>query len=201
MLFALASCGGDEGGSSGSVPSGSEPVGSNQGGNENQGGSNENNGTLPADLTFVGLANKASADTYLKENHPTWTITGKLGQGYADYLGFGRSGDKTSAITSPDFSTESAFTVTAVIKGNGSNGVINSTLTFTLTDANGNVVATGYANGSDTAEITPVDATDTTYDIAFTFVDGKTWTDVSNLVISFAKQTGNIGLKSVDFIQ
>ena len=158
-------------------------------------------GALPEDIDFVGLANKASADDYLKANHPTWTITGKLGQGYADYLGFGRSGDKASAITSPDFAVSSAFTVTAVIKGNGSSGVMTSTLTFTLVDADGNLVATGYASGSSTAAITPVDAKDTTYDISFTLVDGKTWADVSNLVISFEKTTGNIGLKSLEFNQ
>ena len=49
--------------------------------------------------------------------------------------------------------------------------------------------------------ITPVDAKDTTYNISFTFVDGKTWTDVSNLVVSFSKATGNIGLKSLNFVQ
>ena len=174
---------------------------------ENPGTEPENPGTgdteasLPANIAFVGLENKKSADTYLKNNHPTWTITGKLGNGYADYLGFGRSGDETSAITSPDFSTNSAFTVKAIIKGNGSNGVVTSTLTFTLTDENGNLVATGYANGSDTAAIIPVDATDTEYVIEFSFVEGKTWSDVSNLVVSFSKDVGNIGLKSLDFVQ
>ena len=76
---------------------------------------------------------------------------------------------------------------------------MTSTLTFTLIDADGNTIATGYANGSSTAAITPVDAIDTTYNISFTFVEGKTWTDVSNLVVTFAKATGNIGLKSLDF--
>ena len=156
---------------------------------------------LPGNLVFTGLANKASADTYLKTNYPEWTITGKLGNGYADYLGFGRSGDSSSAITSPMISVSNAFTVTAVLKGNGSSGVATSTLTFTLIDKDGNVVATGYANGSTTAAITPVDAVDTTYTISFTFVEGKTWTDVSNLVITFAKATGNIGMKSLDFVQ
>ena len=137
----------------------------------------------------------------MKTNYPEWTITGKLGNGYADYLGFGRSGDNNSAITSSTISTSSAFTVVAVLKGNGSSGVATSTLTFTLVDKDGNVVATGYADGSTTAAITPVDAKDTTYTISFTFVEGKTWTDVSNLVITFAKATGNIGMKSLDFVK
>ena len=161
---------------------------------------------LPGSLSFGSLANKADGDAYMAANFPEWTITGKLGAGYGGYIGFGRSNsdanitaDKNSAITSSAFSTSTAFTVTAVIKGNGSNGVMTSTLTFTLIDADGNTVATGYANGSSTAAITPVDATDTTYDISFTFVEGKTWTDVSNLVVTFAKATGNIGLKSLDF--
>ena len=156
---------------------------------------------LPENLSFPSLANNTSADTYLKNNFPEWTISGKLGNGYAGYLGFGRSGDKASSIKSSAISTSTAFTVTAVIKGNGSSGVMTSTLVFTLVDEAGNVVATGYANGSSTAEITPIDATDTTYNISFTFVDGKTWTDVSNLVVTFAKTTGNIGLKSLDFVQ
>ena len=156
---------------------------------------------LPENLSFVGLANKASADSYMKSNFPEWTINGKLGNGYADYLGFGRSGDATSSIKSSAISTSTAFTITTVLKGNGSNGVATSTLTFTLVDASGNTIATGYANGSTTAAITPADAKDTTYNISFTFVEGKTWSDVSNLVISFAKATGNIGLKSLEFIQ
>ena len=156
---------------------------------------------LPGNLVFTGLVNKASADTYLKTNYPEWTITGKLGNGYGDYLGFGRSGDNNSAITSSTISTSTAFTVVTVLKGNGSNGVATSTLTFTLVDKDGNVVATGYADGSTTASITPVDAKDTTYTISFTFVEGKTWTDVSNLVITFAKATGNIGMKSLDFVK
>ena len=156
---------------------------------------------LPGNLVFTNLANKASADSYLKTNFPEWSITGKLGNGYAGYLGFGRSGDSKSSITSSEISISSAFTVTTVIKGNGSEGVMTSTLTFTLIDKDGNTIATGYANGSTTAAITPVDAKDTTYNISFTFVDGKTWTDVSNLVVSFSKATGNIGLKSLDFVQ
>ena len=173
----------------------------NEGGNDDVTGGETTVSGLPANIAFVGLANKASADTYLKENHPTWTITGKLGNGYADYLGFGRSGDATSSIKSPEINVNSAFTVTAVIKGNGSDGVMTSTLTFTLVDANGNVVATGYANDSDVAAITPVNATDTTYEISFVFIEGKTWTDVTNLVVSFNKTVGNIGLKSLDFVQ
>ena len=156
---------------------------------------------LPGNLAFSGAANKASADDYMKTNFPEWKITGKLGQTYGGYLGFGRSGDAKSAITSSAFSVSSEFTITTVLKGNGSSGVATSTLTFTLIDADGNTIATGYADGSSTAAITPVDAKDTTYNISFTFVEGKTWTDVSNLVITFAKSTGNIGLKSLDFVK
>ena len=156
---------------------------------------------LPGNLIFTSAANKASADSYLTTNFPEWKITGKLGQTYGGYLGFGRSGDSSSAITSPMISVSNEFTITTVLKGNGSSGVATSTLTFTLVDKDGNTVATGYANGSSTAAITPVDAKDTTYTITFTFVEGKTWTDVSNLVVTFAKATGNIGLKSLDFVQ
>ena len=155
---------------------------------------------IPGNLAFASAANKASADTYLKTNFPEWKITGTLGQTYGGYLGFGRSGDTKSAITSPAFSTSTGFTVTTVLKGNGSSGVATSTLTFTLVDKDGNTVATGYAEGSTTAAITPVDAKDTTYSISFTFVEGKTWADATNLVVTFAKQTGNIGLKSLDFV-
>lgn len=155
--------------------------------------------SMPQELSFGAAANKADADAYMKSNFADWKITGKLGQTYGGYLGFGRSGDKTSAITSNAFSTTTEFTVTAVIKGNGSSGVMTSTLTFELLDKDGNVIATGYANGSSTAAITPVDAKDTTYTIAFTFVEGKTIADASNLRISFAKTTGNIGLKSVTY--
>ena len=164
-------------------------------------GSNAFETVLPSNLTFASAANKASADTYMKDNYADWTITGKLGQTYGGYLGFGRSGDGTSAITSSAISVNSAFTVKTVLKGNGSNGVATSTLTFTLVDANGTVVATGRASGASTDAITPADGKDTTYDISFTFVEGKTWTDVANLKISFAKTTGNIGLKSLEFIQ
>lgn len=156
---------------------------------------------LPGNLIFTAAANKADADAYMKSNFPEWKITGKLGQTYGGYLGFGRSGDGKSAITSPEISVTNAFTVTTVLKGNGSSGVATSTLTFTLVDKDGNTIATGYANGSSTAAITPADAKDTTYNISFTFVDGKTWSDVSNLVVSFAKSTGNIGLKTLDFVQ
>ena len=195
---------GNEGGNTGNEGGNTGNEGGNtgnEGGNDDVTGGETTVSGLPANIAFVGLANKASADTYLKENHPTWTITGKLGNGYADYLGFGRSGDATSSIKSPEINVNSAFTVTAVIKGNGSDGVMTSTLTFTLVDANGNVVATGYANDSDVAAITPVNATDTTYEISFVFIEGKTWTDVSNLVVSFNKTVGNIGLKSLDFVQ
>ena len=156
---------------------------------------------LPGNLVFTSAANKADGDSYFKSNFPEWKITGKLGQTYGGYLGFGRSGDSKSSITSSTISVSSAFTVTTVLKGNGSSGVATSTLTFTLIDKDGNTIATGYADGSTTAAITPVDAKDTTYNISFTFVDGKTWTDVSNLVVSFSKATGNIGLKSLNFVQ
>lgn len=156
-------------------------------------------GSMPEELAFAAAANKADADSYMKTNFPNWTITGKLGQTYQGYLGFGRSGDVKSAITSNAFSTTTEFKVTAVIKGNGSSTVMTSTLTFELIDKDGNVVATGYANGSTTAAITPVDAKDTTYEIVFTFAEGKTIADASNLRISFAKTVGNIGLKSVTY--
>ena len=90
----------------------------------------------------------------------------------------------TSAITSSSITTSSEFTITVVLKGNGSNGAISSTLTFTLIDSNGAVIATGSAGG--VSKICPPDGKDTTYSISFTFVDGKTWSDVSNLKISFA---------------
>jgi hypothetical protein len=154
--------------------------------------------TLPANLSFAGVANKASADTYMANNFSDWTITGKLGQTYAGYLGFGRSGDRVSSLTSSSISVSSAFTVKVVLKGNGSSGVATSTLTFTLIDVNGAVIATGYADG--VSAICPPDGTDKTYSISFTFVDGKTWSDVSNLKIDFAKETGNIGLKTLDFV-
>ena len=156
---------------------------------------------IPENLTFTGAANKASADTYMKTNFPEWKITGKLGQTYGGYLGFGRSGDKTSAITSSAFSTTTGFTITTVLKGNGSNGTATSTLTFTLIDAEGNTIATGYAAGATAAAIQPADAKDTTYNISFTFVEGKGWADATNLVVSFAKATGNIGLKSLTFVK
>ena len=147
------------------------------------------------ELGFEGAANKANGDTYLTTNFPNWTITGKLGQTYAGYLGFGRSGDATSAITSGRFTATSDFTVTAVLKGNGASGVATSTVKFELLDASENVVATGYASGSST--ITPADAEDTTYTITFTYVDGKTYADAAHLKISFSKATGNIGLKTL----
>ena len=156
---------------------------------------------IPSDLTFAGVANKASADDYMKNNFPTWKITGKLGKTYADYLGFGRDGDNTSAITSSAFSTTKGFTLTAILKGNGGGKTVTSTIIFTLVDANGNTIATGYAAGATEAAIQPADAKDTTYNITFTFVEGKGWADATNLVISFAKATGNIGLKSLTFVK
>lgn len=179
--------------------------GGNEGGNVNPGTPTET--TLPENLSFT-IENKQDGDAYMAEHYADWTITGTLGGTYQNYLGFGRKvSDKginsttSSSIKSSAISTTTAFTVTAVIKGNGSNGVMTSTLTFTLVDAEGNVIATGYAEGADTAAITPVDAKDTTYNISFTFVEGKSWSDVANLVVTFAKTTGNIGLKSLDFVQ
>ena len=148
-------------------------------------------------LSFKGAANKADGDAYFTTNYPDWSKQNKLGQTYGGYLGFGRSGDKTSSITSSQFTADSDFQVKAVVKGNGNNGVMTSTLTFTLLDDEGNVIATGYANGSATAAITPADAKDTTYNISFTYVEGKTYADAARLKISFSKGTGNIGLKSV----
>jgi hypothetical protein len=157
----------------------------------------EFNPVYPSNLTFAGAANKASADSYMKTNYADWKITGKLGQTYGGYLGFGRSGDKSSAITSSLLSVNEAFTITTVLKGNGSSGVATSILVFTLVDANGNVVANGSSNG--TTQICPPDAKDTTYTISFELVDGKSWTDVAALKIAFTKNTGNIGLKSLTF--
>ena len=148
-------------------------------------------------MDFSAAANKADGDAFLNENYPTWKKEGKLGQTYGGYLGFGRSGDTKSAIISPEFDFNSNFKITALIKGYGNNGVVTSTLTFTLVDAEGNVVATGYANESTDAAITPIDGKDTTYEITFTFVEGKSIADASNLRIAFAKETGNIGLKSL----
>ena len=155
--------------------------------------------TLPSNLVFTYAVNKNSSDVYMSTYFPQWTVTGKLGQTYQGYLGFGRSGDINSSITSPIISVNSAFRVRTVLKGNGTNGTVSSSLKFTLVDEYGNTVATGYDGGSDT--IIPIDQYNTTYDICFEFVSGKTWTDVSNLVVSFTKSVGNIGLESLDFIQ
>ena len=147
-------------------------------------------------LSFSGIANKASGDSYMKTNYPNWVIGNKLGNGYAAYLGFGRDGSETSSLTSPLFSASKDFTLKAVIKGNGSDGVCSSTLTFTLLDNNGNVVATGYSNA--VSAIQAVNGKDTTYNITFTYVDGKTYLDAAQLKISFAKDVGNIGLKTLN---
>ena len=97
------------------------PEGGNEGGNEGEGETPDTPATpvagIPANLVFTGLVNKASADAYMKEHYADWTITGKLGNGYGDYLGFGRSGDATSAITSTPISTEKGFTLKVVLKG------------------------------------------------------------------------------------
>ena len=156
---------------------------------------------LPAALVVSSsVANKASADTYITNNHPGWTITGKLGQTYAGMIGFGRSGDTKSSLKSPAISASSSFTVVAVLNGAGaSSGVLTSTLTFTLVDESGALVATGYANGK--SAVTPAQGKDETFTFTFTFEEGKTWTDVSNLVVSFVKATGNLGLKSITFVE
>ena len=106
-------------------------------------------------------------------------------------------------MTSPSFSVSSAFTITAVIKGNANNDnpVVTSNLTFTLVDSNGNLVATGYADGSTSAAIVPIHGVDTTYTISFTLEAGKSWSDVAKLSVSFVKETANIGLKSLTFNQ
>ena len=163
----------------------------------------EEGATLPADLEFASAENKADGDAYMAANYADWTYDGIIGQTYGGYLGFGRGtgASKNLVLKSSAISVNSAFSITAVIKGNGSNGVMTSTLTFELVDANGNVVATGVANGSSNAAITPGDAKDTTYNISFTLASGKTWADVSNLTITFAKETGNIGLKSLTFVK
>lgn len=148
---------------------------------------------LPANLDFTNAANKASGDDFMKENYKDWTITGKLGQTYGGYLGFGRSGDEQSSIKSAALKTDKAFNVKVVLKGNGGNSPTTSTLTFSLVDAAGNVVATADA-------VTPAEGVDTTYEINFTLAEGKTWADVSNLLVSFNKDNGNIGLKSLEFV-
>lgn len=154
---------------------------------------------LPSNLTFADLANKASADDYWAAHYSNWTINGPLGQGYGGYSGFGRGegANKTATITSSKIETTEEFTITVVLKGNGSNNVMTSEILFELVDASGSVVATGKAAGATDAKIVPVHNEDTTYEISFTFVSGKTWTDVSNLKISFNKVVGNIGLKSL----
>ena len=144
-------------------------------------------------LAFSDAANKADGDSYFKTNYPDWTITGKLGQTYGGYLGFGRSGDKTSAITSSKFTASSDFRLTVVAKGNGSNGVATSTLTFEVLDHEGNVIATSQT-------ITPADAKDTTYTIEFNYVSGKSYVDAAQVRVNFSKSTGNIGLKSLSVV-
>ena len=168
-----------------------------QGGNTGSTTAPESHTGLPSNLTFADAANKASADEYWAAHYSNWTITGTLGQTYGGYSGFGRSGDKNSSIKSSKIEVTEAFTITVVLKGNGSSGVMTSKLTFELVDASGNVVATGKAAGATEAAIVPADGVDTTYEISFTFVSGKTWSDVSNLKMTFAKETGNIGLKSL----
>lgn len=175
-----------------------QPSGGNQGTGE---------ATTIADaltLSFPGLANKASADDYMEEHFPNWAITGKLGNGYENYLGFGRSGDRESSITSPKFEASEDFSVTAVLKGNGNNGTFTSTVKFEILDENNAVIATGKvvsddsgANAAGTTAICPMDATDCTIVIEFEYVSGKTFADAAHLKISFSKDTGNIGFKSL----
>ena len=150
-------------------------------------------------LSFSSAANKASADSYLKTNFPKWAITGKLGQTYGGYLGFGRDGDAKSTITSGEFYATSDFSIKTVLKGNGGNATVTSSLTFTLLDASKNVIATGYVN--EVSKICPPDAKDTTYTITFKYADGKSYLDAKHLSISFAKIVGNIGLKSLEIIE
>ena len=150
-------------------------------------------------LSFSNAKKDESANTYLETNFPKWTRNGNLGKNYAGYLGFGK-GDKTCSITSGKFYATSDFKVSAVLKGNGSSGTMTSTVKFELLDANGDVVATGYANGSSTAEFTPKDGTETTYTITFTYVAGKTYKDATNLRLSFSKTTGNVSFKSLSVV-
>ena len=155
---------------------------------------------LPANLAFADAVNKADGDALFKQNYANWAITGVLGQTYGGYLGFGRGtgATKETAITSNAFSVETAFGVKLVAKGNGSEGVATSKLVVTLVDASGNVVATGYQD--DVCDLVPADQTDTTFNLTFKFVDGKSWSDATNLKVSFTKVVGNIGLKSLDFV-
>lgn len=147
---------------------------------------------IPANLTFTDVVNNASSDSYMSSNYSEWTISGKLGTGYGGYLGFGRGGGDQESSISTQISVESALTITAVLKGNGGNTDTTSTLTFSLTDESGATIAT-YG------PIIPMEGVDTTYTIDFTFVEGKSWSDVAKIVISFNKGTGNIGMKSLTF--
>ncbi len=159
---------------------------------------------IPSNLSFGSIANNASADSYWASNYADWTISGKLGNGYAGYSGFGRSGDKSSSITSSQLSVNEAFTITTVLKGNGSSGVMTSYLVFTLVDVTGNIVAQGSVKSDSTntnsvgaTNVLTKDQTDSTIVIEFTLADGKAWTDVAALKMAFTKVTGNIGLKSL----
>lgn len=146
--------------------------------------------TESLNLSFTDLANKSSGDIYMNNNYPAWIIENELGNGYGGYLGFGREGDNQSSITSPLFNATGEFNLTAVLKGNGNQKVATSTITFEVLDKDGNVIATG-------GTVTPPDAVDTTYDIAFTYNPGKSYLDASYIRLSFNKETGNIGLKSL----
>ena len=154
---------------------------------------------LPENLAFTDAVNRDSSDDYMAINYPDWAVSGSLGQTYTGYLGFGRTlfSNDNASITSPTILVTTEFTVSAVFTGNP-NGTMSSTVTFTLVDTEGNTIAIGFADG--VSEIVPVVGADATYNISFTFVSDKTWIDVSNLVISFVKYSGNIGFKSLEFI-
>ena len=143
-------------------------------------------------------------------NHSNWTVTGTLGQTYGGYLGFGRGdgASKDSQITSPSFSTESNFRVSIILKGNaGNDGECTSTLTFTLLDSEGNVVATGKVisdsegtNSVGSTSVLATASTDSTVLIDFTYASGKTVADAAKLNVAFNKVKANIGLKSLSIV-
>lgn len=146
--------------------------------------------TESLNLSFTDLVKDKSGDTYLEDNYPTWTINGTIGKTYGGYLGFGKSGDTSSSITSPEFVASKDFVVNVVLKGNGSNGVATSTMTFEVLDKNGEVITNSVTE-------TPANSKDTTYSIEFTYNSGKSYKDAAYIRLSFTKNTGNIGLKSL----
>lgn len=146
--------------------------------------------TESLNLSFTDLVKDKSGDTYLEDNYPTWTINGTIGKTYGGYLGFGKSGDTSSSITSPEFVASKDFVVNVVLKGNGSNGVATSTMTFEVLDKNGDVITNSVTEN-------PANSKDTTYSIEFTYNSEKSYKDAAYIRLSFTKNTGNIGLKSL----